>query len=98
MKKRFCYSLFLLCLILSLVTVPVSAASSVSDISSRLNQISQTSGFTVGYRNKARACWVFANKVSAKLFGVSIPTSPTGYYLDGINENPYWYLVAQTHG
>ena len=98
MKKRFCYTLFLLCLILSLVTVPVSAASSVSDISSRLNQISQTSEFTVGYRNKARACWVFANKVSAKLFGVSIPSSPTGYYLDGINENPNWYLVAQTHG
>ena len=97
MKKR--YLSFLLCIILSLTTIQVSALSTSQEISDRLSQISKTSGYTVGSFWNSGACWKFANAVSRTLFGVAIPTSPTGqYYLTNASYNKDWDTIGTCRG
>ena len=69
----------------------VSAASPASTIQARLDQISAQSGYTPGSKKAANYCWKFVNAVSGKLFGVSIPTNPSGYML---NTNANWSRIG----
>lgn len=98
MKKRLFSAL--LCILLGLTMIaPVGAASSASEISERLQQISQTTGYTAGSFWGAGGCWRFANAVSQKLFGVNIPTGTNGqYYLTGAANNPNWDSLGTCRG
>ena len=97
MKKRLWSILF--CLAMIFATIPANAASSTSDISSRLLKISQTSGYTEGTSYGGGGCWNFVNAVSKALFGVAIPSGTSGqYYLLGAAENKAWDKIGTCTG
>jgi len=94
MKKHY-RIIKVLCMTLALVSVLSSiafAASPVLAIESRLNQISASSGYVPGESKPKNYCWKFVNSVSNQLFGVSIPSGPSGYMLNG--GSPYWYRIG----
>ncbi len=73
------------------------AASSVSEISKRLEEISKTSGYTQGSTIWGPdGCFKFANAVSRQLFGVDIPHLPDGCVLKQKNKN--WTCIGQIIG
>ena len=97
MKKRLWIILF--CLTMIFATIPANAASSSSDISSRLLKISQTSGYMEGTSYGGGGCWNFVNAVSKALFGVAIPSGTSGqYYLLGAAENKAWDKIGTCTG
>lgn len=97
MKKRLWSILF--CLAMIFATIPANAASSTSDISSRLLKISQTSGYTEGTSYGGGGCWNFVNAISKALFGVAIPSGTSGqYYLLGAAENKAWDKIGTCTG
>ena len=79
-------------IMLLMMPLNVSAASySVTDITSRLDQISSQSGYRPGDRRPANNCYKFVQGVSQSLFGVNIPCEMNGYFFNNLTNN--WYRV-----
>lgn len=88
MKTKRIISLFLVTICL-LSTMTIMAASPVSKIENRLNEISSTGLYRTGSKNNAGKCWKFLTSVSNQLFGVDIPATTNGG-----KGNPYWDCIG----
>ncbi|MCD8362151.1 MAG: hypothetical protein LUC98_04175 [Lachnospiraceae bacterium] len=96
MKKKLLGMFSVICMMVCMMGSTVFAASDITTIESRLAQISSSSGYTVGSSKASNYCYGFVNDVSKLLFGVSIPSSVSGYKLTYMGD--YWYQVGSIRG